>query len=147
MGVEEMEAGPELNALVAEVMGWRQFDFQGLESTIGTKPDTWYDPDHLGRCWKGSPFRIGDRYDHLFVPWAPSTNIAAAWQVVEKLYSEGWTINVGSLAAHPRGWRCTLTQMHADDFYKHPQTWEANADTVCLAICRAALLAVGVEEV
>ena len=137
MQVDEMEAGRELDALVAEkVMGWRrvsdgQFYF-------------WPSKEMVEALRMSHPDLLAVDY---FAAPEFSADIAAAWKVVEKMYSDGWTVSVGSLAAKPRGWRCTVSHMHADDFYRHPESYEANADTAPLAICRAVLKAVGVEEV
>ena len=70
-----------------------------------------------------------------------SSEIAAAWEVVERLYDEHWIVGIGSLAENPRGWRCELCNMWPDDFERAPTDIEANGDTAPLAICRAALLA------
>jgi len=96
MRVDEMEAGRELDALVAEkVMGW-EYEARSL-------------------------FR-------------PSQDIAAAWEVVEKL-------KMCCGYSHGRG--DPFAMLECEKF----STLVVCADTVSLAICRAALKAVGIEEV
>jgi len=72
-------------------------------------------------------------WDWEFTLPSYSTDISAAWRVVEKM-SDGETPNDVELRTSVRGWRC--------DFFKG----YANAETAPLAICRAALLAVMAEE-
>ena len=65
-----MEAGRELdvNALVAtEVMGWHK------KFVADASGGHWYWADETGRCW------------HRCSRWKPLEDIAAAWEVVEKL--------------------------------------------------------------
>lgn len=70
----ELQAGRELDALVAEkVMGWRRHP-----------TDRWHDGEReLDRdhAVEGG----GGDYYHPDEPWSPSTEIAAAWEVVEKM--------------------------------------------------------------
>lgn len=69
-----MTAGRELDAIVAEkVMGVRIYPCRSI--------------DH--------PYAIGDEHGHFdrFIP-RYSTSISAAWQIVDKLRSDGWNINL-----------------------------------------------------
>ena len=133
--IREMEAGRELDALVAEkVMGWTMGDYE---------PGLYYTTRPGGPVAVISPTWTPRMPFHRFLP---STDIAAAWEVVERLYDLRWIIGLGSLAQNPRGWRCELCNMWEDDFERAPSDIEANADTAPLAICRAALLAVMVDE-
>jgi hypothetical protein len=65
-----------------------------------------------------------------------STDLRAAWSLVEKLRAELWEVQ---LSACPRGWSCLLfpegQPVGAEDWP------EANAETVEEAICRAAIAA------
>jgi hypothetical protein len=77
-----MKPGPELDALIAEkVIGWKK---RGIE---------WVHPTELNNC--GQPKRMAysedvvvgayDPGEYTEKAWSPSTDIAAAWEVVEKL--------------------------------------------------------------
>lgn len=73
-------------------------------------------------------------------PFAPvphySTDIAAAWEVVERLRADHGDYSVIVCWAHEtQQWVCS-------DF--DSMTWEGAGETAPLAICRAALKAVGV---
>jgi hypothetical protein len=120
-------AGRELDALVAEkVMGWR---CRGLH------------PIH--EC----PVFATGRADTL----APhfSTDIAAAWQVVEKMGADGWNVSLYVHRGEHGGCGCSITCPYGP-CEKHGnavETWHGVEDvrgaTVPLAICLAALKAVG----
>lgn len=100
MNIDAMEAGREMDALVArQVMGWPEQDCH---------------PGAL--AWAG---------------WSPSTDIDSAWDVVEKMI-EKHRVDLHGLRGG-KDWRCWVAGFdHAD------------APTAPLAICRAALKAVGV---
>lgn len=69
--------------------------------------------------------------------WPPfSTDIAAAWQVVEKMRENGYWLELeeSSISVLPF-WTCRF--LHAMD-----RDGECHADTALIAICKAALLAV-----
>ena len=131
--MDKMEAGPEMDALVAErVMVW-------------TKIDTWHG-EPLAEGWNGfwdgewivwTERPLSDEEDQS-KPWTPSTDISAAWPVVEKLQSMEITIRF-----HPqhRGpWKVTLFGLDGDLTFI-----TEFADTAPLAICRAALKAMESE--
>lgn len=143
--IDELQAGPELDALIAErVMGWVKVEWDGVYY--------WRDPaiddSHTGRV-ADSRSSVGDLLEDL-KPWSPSTDIAAAWEVVEKLcesafddreifsleatfeengeaWEKVWDCVVGSSDAHKDGW----------GFGHMPE----------IAICLAALRAFRVAEV
>jgi hypothetical protein len=121
-----MKAGRDLDALVAEkVMGMNQFPHEPLDS-MGM----------CHRCFR--PAGLGDALPKSCDPPHYSTDITAAWEVVEKLDLLGeWEL-----------WR------HTDPYTKEPK-WivgradyeqgetYAVADTAPLVLCLAALKAVG----
>lgn len=110
-----MEAGPELNALVAEkVMGLKNV---GMRNHVQGE-------DLFGEDQDG---------DTVWVP-AYSTDIAAAWLVVDKMRQNGRVYLQGRLNSWT--FRCSPDGI---------ELFEADAPTAPLAICRAALAAVGVE--
>lgn len=111
MKVSEMQAGREMDALVAEkVMEWVRAKCEGRTN------DWWTQPGYA----KSTPNF--------------STDIAAAWQVVEK-------IDLFSRAILERD---EDGSWWVDDEPCH--NIQSNASTAPLAICRAALLAMGVTE-
>jgi len=118
----KLEPGPELDRLVAErVMGWKE----GKDFGVGESGIVWY-------------IREGPKYFERtrIEAWSPSTDIAAAWQVVEKLANRGIVVVVESEGA--------LNNIYEVLFYR----WGSDAivgiarGSICEAICRAALLAV-----
>lgn len=114
-----MPAGREMDALIGEyVFGWKK----------GTFPV--YEP------------MKSKHGDYIVRPIAQySTDIAVAWEVVEWIQKNGYSFELTE-HADPQGdyilqvWR---RDMERDDFI-------ARAETVPLAICRAALLAVVPER-
>lgn len=111
MDIDKLEAGPELDALVAEkVMGW---NVHFVEPELRNGREHWRDPVH----------------NTLYLPsqWCPSGDIAAAWEVVEKV------------VPGPQGFNLYLSSAWQASF----AGGTAVARTAPLAICRAALKAVG----
>lgn len=116
-----MEAGPELDALVGEtVMEWELLD--RVHAGWGTGPPV---------------FGTNDPERPTIQGWSPSTDIAAAWEVVDKCLSNGW---------HMKIWPSKGQHWHVDAHCpkRGPVagspcvgTW---ATAVPLAICRTALL-------
>jgi len=136
-----MNAGRELDALVAEkVMGCKWGEFHNTPDEPGRWEDHKFlvDPDgnKVAVRWKTKNLLTWDMCHYWpSRPLRPySTDIAAAWEVVEKFISEGVSI-------------------YRDDRQPSKGKWYAlfgdgcgvEADTVPLAICLAALKAVGVE--
>jgi len=149
----QMEPGPELDRLVAERV---------LSNPDLIRPQLREGAEVLVRCpeydgWaviKG--FNNDDTCDVLIEetgrrlrvycnqivkvvgqsPWSPSTDIAAAWEVVEKLASQGIMVVIESQGP--------LNNIYKVLFYR----WGTNTivgmaeGDICEAICRAALLAV-----
>lgn len=119
MSQPELAAGRELDALVAErVMGWRSIGSDGI-STFGDPPN---DPLDLSGTGDG----------HFHVP-RYSTDISAAWEVVEK--AKDWRITIDGGEYHGDSWGVKIAN---NDGYFY-----GFGDTAPLAICRAALAAVG----
>jgi hypothetical protein len=117
----EWEAGLDLDAAIARRV------FGAPERT----PNAWGYLEH-GRQ------HVTKRPRPLYPPY--STDMAAAWRVVEHFAADGWNISLGK--GHGTAeWFANL--YHPDD---HPNDYEADADTMPLAICRAALAALGHAE-
>ena len=116
--MQNMRAGRELDALVAEkVMGWTNTREQAFEVTRGQLVLIGVSPD-------------GD--DLAPVPEF-STDIGAAWSVVERMVRDGHNVELKYTA---NGWQCVV-EWH---FEESPF---ALADEAPLAICRAALRMLG----
>ena len=123
MTIDEMQAGPEMNALVAEkVMGWTRCsneDCQGCDHPIYLTGGRWI-VRVPGRDW--------DDDDYIF---APSTGISAAWMVVEKMREMGFMFRLQSFdtvgAEFQQPWGFFVS---------------SSATTAPPAICKAALKAV-----
>jgi hypothetical protein len=115
----------ELDALVAEkVMGW-----------------TWHD---TMLCWYPSTPGATLNDTRSKQDWQPSTDISAAWEVVEKSTSFCEVSRWIDEATGKIEYVCGITIGHKPD-PSGDQPSVAIADTAPRAICLAALKAVGVE--
>ena len=126
-----MEPGPELDRLEAEkVMGWKR-------TTEGAPPGCAY--------WKDDDGFIQAAEDPGgSLNWSPSTDIAAAWEVVRKMLDSGWGCEIYSpnnpyALEDADKWFVVFAKsgpivMQLD--------FRAKAPSAPLAICHAALLAV-----
>ena len=116
-----MKPGRELDALVAEkVMGLTVCRNEACE---GCDSDMWMLD---GTIWSRDPLT------HY------STDISAAWEVVEKVRSEGQRIDLWD---GPSGWRVRF----ATESRAHRPPVPCASESVAHAICLAALKAVGYE--
>jgi hypothetical protein len=112
-----MEAGPELDALVAKkVMGWMK-----PPATSILKP-MWVEPP------RGTVHPSLPRF---------STNISDAWEVLERIKSNGFNFFLGN--GDTDEFNCIFVHPAA------PKMYRCQAKTAPLAICMAALMVVGVE--
>lgn len=113
-GKAETEAGREMDAEVEHLV------FGNACRAVGPAPDgeVWFDPDGFA------------------VPRHYSTKIEDAWRVVEKLRAGGWvmTLSVNDFITEP--WDCRF-------FLGERRREIAHGATAPIAICRAALKAVG----
>jgi len=134
--IDQMEAGREMDCLVAErVLGWHriqapQFDYDG---PLPEQGEVLVSPRMLPQIESGEykwppkgVIPLG-----FFVTARYSADIAAAWQVVQKMMDEGWLVGisndqdyVGELAP---AWHVCIAA-----------SWGI-AKSAPLAICRAAL--------
>jgi len=126
----KLEPGPELDRLVCSL----------FEAEPDPLPDEW---DVLGHMLSGKPIQSPGgwwvavcKYEEGDVPkWAPkpvSTDIKAAWEVVEDRRRWGWTWKMTGITGH---WHVALY----DEEFNFLA--EARAAEVTVAICRAVLLA------
>jgi hypothetical protein len=114
--IMQMEAGRELDALVAKkVMGWKYgqagVDWSGW---VGVNPRPSKEAN-LGH-------------------FSPSTNISAAWEVVEKLKENQYSLPQIYLTDSDNDWHVSVRVAGDQGFI------DIQSPTTPLAICRAALL-------
>jgi len=129
-----MEAGRELDALVAEKV-------MGIEVDLVVAPFIYYSPyrDRYDEWAAGNePYIDKDGDIHLIPRY--STDIAAAWLVVEKMRETRW-IEVHSTIDGE--WAAFYTPIGTTDMNQAIHEY-AKASTAPLAICLAALKAVGI---
>lgn len=125
----ELKPGPELDALVAEkVMKCRE---------ILAKPD--------------GPIALYRAEEYLYEDPKPySTSIACAWEVVEKIrltldpIGRQWRPTIQHCGSKYR-WRCEF-ELENDNAGDDTTMYFAEADSASLAICLAALAAVGYKQ-
>ena len=127
-----MEAGPEMDLLVAPLVGWNQsHDYNECE-------DGWY--TYCRNC--GDEPRFSERENDCEVPPRYSTNIVAAWEVIEKLKQLGFLIirlATGDILGNH--WQFQCADKWREISRDGDKDYFANAPTAPLAICQAALLA------
>ena len=122
-----MKAGRELDALVAEkVMGWKLFDRAAMG--WGPGPSVWSTGENSDDPMSSPTFQ----------GFQPSVDIRHAWLDVKKM-AELHVVSVSCM--FNKRWRCEAVQAHS----QRQTPVNAIADTAPLAICLAALKAVGVE--
>jgi hypothetical protein len=137
--VSSVEAGPSIDADVAEkVMGWRRELYAGRFYWFGPYDGrrhirVTYDDVELG---EDAVLAFAEESDTEC--WSPSTDIVTAWQVVEHLFAAGWALNIAGERGPGRPWDVR--------YWKGGERGMAFADTAPLAICKAALIAVGATE-
>lgn len=128
-----MKPGRELDVLIAEkVMGWKLYCYEG--DVYAHEPGQYGDAaKNDGWCWEGDTYPE-NRESHQF---APSTDIAAAWEVVEKLSTNGWAVKMQiGFDSSRYYWDCEV-------FIE--ESHYGSAKTAPHAICLAALKAAGVK--
>jgi hypothetical protein len=127
----EMEAGRELDSLVAEdVMGWKM-----AIATDGTT-EYWDNGTFCGGK-RVEPVTGGFRLDDYSNTWNPSTNISNAWEVLEKMRERFDWVGIDSVMKSR--YRCLIIDRIVLDGKE--TIGECIADTAPEAICKAALLA------
>lgn len=127
MTTKEMDSR-QLDALVAEkIFGWTQIEaeFRGVDFGMQSH---WFVPSGIAP----------DGIRREQIP-AYSISIADAWTVVEKMRADGWFFECGDV-------RVTTPKLLFASFWKsneYRQRASAQAERIELAICEAALRAVG----
>ncbi len=115
--VKQLVASRELDALVAErVMGWKKW--------VPARPESLPITSLATPCWEDTDGRVIAQHS-----WNPSTEISAAWEVVEKLKQRDKDNTFFlEIEFYNNAWNCQIGG-----------SVEASAPTAPLAICRAAL--------
>ena len=131
MNIDEMPAGREMDALVAEkVMGWNHIHDRAVR-LMGLPPEATV-------MWGE------DVCPHLLPILSYSTDIANAWRIVETLATEGYLTSVAWEPGRD-GRSYASVQMIldrnliADLVLNNPREMDGRGRTAPLAICRAAL--------
>ena len=128
-----MEAGPQLDRLVAErVMGW--------EYVIDGEGTGWIDTATEQFIAK---YSHEDPSQPEIEPPPFSTHIASAWEVVEKLKTNGMLINLDD---DGEGWEVEIFEVNTVGRSGHCVEWDSYASKAPLAICRAALKAITLSK-
>lgn len=141
MNQANVEAGRELDALIADrVLGLVPCDAWVVHSRNLSGPSFIQMPDkqcaHGGGCYPAG------------FPAAYSTNVAAAWQVVEKLREQFYVEITDGIPSRPRRheWKVTLVPLDPES---ELPLWFQRATCVGkslpLTLCRTALLVIGVD--
>lgn len=119
--VDDMEAGTELDALIAEkVMGWTKYVYE----KEGTTHTEWTEARS-----------VGTRYHADF---HPSTDISTAWDVVEELARRGY--DLGRVGKEFGEGQYIAQFFHGKTYGQACE--HARGETAPLAICRAAFKAI-----
>lgn len=135
-----MKAGRELDALVAEkVMG----GYVDNPDAMADKGEIWYWLHPKDGVLCGMPYKVGvmKRWDHQWHKWKPSTDIAAAWQVVERFKRPLWVVTIyqamdGVVAVSIRKWENETV------LGEEGPLGDATSKSAPHAICLAALRAI-----
>lgn len=154
--IENMPAGKEMDALVAElVMG----GFVKYPEEWSKEKENWYWLHPKAGVLVGRPYLLPQitkeamgMYSHQYEAWKPSEDISAAWEVVEKInkmiyqkklsYDYNY-LTLDCLGFHD-GYAASFDSNLNAEWYEDIENckFAAHADTAPLAICRAALIAV-----
>ena len=120
----------EIDVLVAEkVMEWKLADRKAMGWSDG--PDVWItgeDPND-------------ENSNPTYQGFEPSTDIAAAWLVVEKMREDGWQVGIQSFFGN---WKALLADEH--DEVKHRAIGCSPAKAICLVALKAKEMEVDVWD-
>ena len=134
-----MDAGRELDALVAEkVMGWTCVRTEsgwdnGPDPVTGGPQIGWYGQPP-GEEWEGNSGQIIEEY---------STDIATAWKVVEVLAAKSQALALQAPGSTEMSEYYHYFERWTAEFLPSPLNSSVQADSAPMAICLAALEAVG----
>lgn len=128
--IDHLPPGRELDAKVAEEMGWTDIHLSPINGElIGLKPGVTRPPS--------------GKTSHLSSPTHYSTDIAAAWGIVEQL-TESHYVTIG-FDRFISTWWCQIAELGSPD-PKNDQSCIASCDAAPHAICLAFLKAMEAHE-
>ena len=138
MNLDKLKVGRKLNILIAKnVMGWTHWE--------NCNDGDWEGPDDVTFFANFSgEFGLAvyePGYDEPTFYFAPSTDLQDAWDVVEKMKDKSWLITIQNChdkTGHNYQWCVIMANNDPES-----EAVEGMASTVPLAICLAALKAVG----
>lgn len=122
------------------MLKWSELSAKERNELVATKVVGWTRGEHLGlkrMVWRYPEGQVIDGFDWQNEVPRFSEEIAAAWEVVEKLRRE--RMNISVVSDEDGGWNVEMWD------YNNRQSKEVFADTAPEAICLAALRACGVE--
>ncbi len=132
MTYDTMPAGPEMDAAIAKILG--TLHDKQVQGTADPEAIFLCNGDHI---LAGKPYQFpkpekNRKWYYQYDYWSPSTNIAHAWEIVERMRQRRLYANVmqGDQVAH-----CMFED------YDGAEISRAKELTAPLAICRAALMA------
>ena len=137
-----MEPGRELDALVAEWMGWQYFNHLGKSTLFPPKQDPGFpwELGKIGECFYDSECYFDSAKGGYTQPITPhySTSISDAWEVVEKLRHKCCCIIIDS--DHHYVWDVQLRlDRHGSHTDEDWDVWVQSEESLPFAICLAAL--------
>jgi hypothetical protein len=157
MLIDEMPAGREMDALVAEKVMGNKLEY-GCFIDDGYADDCVTDicdcaiAESLHKEKEKFPDKC--QYWRELDPLPYSTDIAAAWEVVKKLKEKGWSFRYSNNACAEYQHAAAFYQCYkavSEDILTGKSIYKDNAyaiaNTACLATGRAALKAMGVTEI
>jgi|SRR3990170_3002803 len=134
--ITQLSAGRDMDELVAaRVMGWSYDPASDLPGVLAGSGKATYLESGLFFWWTTPDGR------HRYTPPEFSADIAAAWQVVEKLRESLPVIRLSSGDIMGKLWQFHVADRYRDRSFDGDRDYFANAETPALAICRTALLA------
>lgn len=147
-----MDAGRELDTLIAEkAMGLEIVHRSwpcGYAPDCGTYEAALYEhrQSGLSRLWPDVIYKTSeplDEWRHQLGLWCEpvphySTDIAAAWTVVERLEAMGWVVRVSQYQLNPTKWNCRFVPTTGEMLDTGAYVFD-DAPTAPHAICLAAL--------
>jgi len=133
--ITQLSAGRDMDELVAaRVMGWSYDPASDLPGVLAGSGKATYLESGLFFWWTTPDGR------HRYTPPEFSADIAAAWQVVEKLRESLPVIRLSSGDIMGKLWQFHVADRYRDRSFDGDRDYFANAETPALAICRTALL-------
>ncbi len=131
----------EIDELVALQMGWTNLDaYPGTEDDLGDEYDEWVDaqpyPQFVNevdgiQVWRTADIREG-------AAWSPSTNVAHAWEVVERMVALGYECAI--VQRLDQGLRVEFDKRNpniGETTYLHGESASTFPMSVCLAALKA----------